>query len=357
MSNLRSTIERGFPTDESGLFTSRENTSGQELVGFDVFVARLRHDVLGQRGGGLALSQPVVSSQSRTNCLSNDGCGPPGRYDCFGQYRELSGVSTSSTSSSSPVWLVEPPLELGVGQDQASRRRRARRRSDRPPGSSIVTSSATSLPTDSAMNSNETFSSWPVSALVAGVKIGSIAWLSTRPAGSAMPQTVPDGPVFLPGAAGEVAANDALERNDPGLAHHHRAAAERLALGGGQLEPGGVDVGRDQVVGDLQMLEPVHGEARQDPPLVGDAVGQHPVERADAIGRDQQEPIAQVVNVADLAAPLGERLPSPRLVSSRTMVQSSFHFLSTISRKVSPRKIQLDGAAEIGPLIPKTAIW
>ena len=32
----------------------------------------------GKRGGGLALSQPVVSSQSRTNCLSNDGCGPPG---------------------------------------------------------------------------------------------------------------------------------------------------------------------------------------------------------------------------------------------------------------------------------------
>ena len=32
------------------------------------------------------------------------------------------------------------------------------------------------------------------------------------------------------------------------------------------------------------------------------------------------------------------------------------YFLSTSSTKVSPRKIQLDGAAEIGPLIPKTAI-
>ena len=33
----------------------------------------------GNGGGGLDLSQPVVSSQSLTNCLSNDGCGPPGR--------------------------------------------------------------------------------------------------------------------------------------------------------------------------------------------------------------------------------------------------------------------------------------
>src|SRR3954464_16092839 len=32
--------------------------------------------VSGSPGGGLALSQPVVSSQSLTNCLSNDGCGP-----------------------------------------------------------------------------------------------------------------------------------------------------------------------------------------------------------------------------------------------------------------------------------------
>ena len=62
----------------------------------------------GNGGGGLDLSQLVVSSQSRTNCLSNDGCGPPGRYDCLDQYLELSGVSTSSTSSSSPVASSNP---------------------------------------------------------------------------------------------------------------------------------------------------------------------------------------------------------------------------------------------------------
>ena len=53
--------------------------AGQDLVRLDVLLRgssppRRRAEA----GGGLALSQPVASSQSRTNCLSNDGCGPPG---------------------------------------------------------------------------------------------------------------------------------------------------------------------------------------------------------------------------------------------------------------------------------------
>ena len=120
----------------------------------------------GSCGGGLALSQPVVSSQSRTNCLSNDGCGPPGliRVACD-QYRELSGVSTSSTRSSSPVSVVEPPFELRVGQDQAAVPRRARRPFGRPPGSSIVTSRRLPCRRTLAIISNETFSSWPALGL------------------------------------------------------------------------------------------------------------------------------------------------------------------------------------------------
>src|SRR5207247_9841642 len=50
----------------------------------------------GNSGGGLFLSQVVVSSQLRTNCLSNDGGLTPTRYSATGQKRELSGVSTSS---------------------------------------------------------------------------------------------------------------------------------------------------------------------------------------------------------------------------------------------------------------------
>src|SRR4051794_40798275 len=50
----------------------------------------------GNSGGGLFLSHGVVSSQSRTICLSNDGGLTPTRYSSAGQKRELSGVSTSS---------------------------------------------------------------------------------------------------------------------------------------------------------------------------------------------------------------------------------------------------------------------
>ena len=57
----------------------------------------------GNGGGGLFLSQPDASSQSRTNCLSYDGGLEPGRYESAGQNRELSGVSTSSMRMSSPV--------------------------------------------------------------------------------------------------------------------------------------------------------------------------------------------------------------------------------------------------------------
>ena len=52
--------------------------------------------------------------------------------------------------------------------------------------------SAVSRPTISTVRSNEMFSSCPVWALVAGVKIGSAKRaLSVSPSGSSMPQTVP----------------------------------------------------------------------------------------------------------------------------------------------------------------------
>ena len=42
---------------------------------------------------------------------------------------------------------------------------------------------------------------------------------------------------------------------------------------------------------------------------------------------------------------------------ARLRYSAAHYFLSTMSRYVSLRKIQLVGAAEIGPLMPKTAIW
>src|SRR3954451_9116109 len=58
----------------------------------------------GSGGGGDERSQPdSCSSQSRTYCLSYDGCARPGTHSSAGQNRDESGVSTSSPSTSSPA--------------------------------------------------------------------------------------------------------------------------------------------------------------------------------------------------------------------------------------------------------------
>src|SRR3712207_6592662 len=56
----------------------------------------------GSSGGGETRSQPDAVSQSRTYCLSKEGCAAPGDQDDAGQKREESGVSTSSPSTSPP---------------------------------------------------------------------------------------------------------------------------------------------------------------------------------------------------------------------------------------------------------------
>ena len=114
-------------------------------------------------------------------------------------------------------------LELRVGDDDAPPARRSR-----PPrcrGASVRSrsSAAVSRPTRSAASSKPMLMSWPLSSLVAGVKIGSGSLSHCRrPAGSWTPQTVPRLAVFLPARPGEVAAGDALDRDDLGLAHQHR---------------------------------------------------------------------------------------------------------------------------------------
>jgi hypothetical protein len=54
------------------------------------------------------------------------------------------------------------------------------------------TFSAVSRPISFAVSSKEMFSSWPLSALVAGVKMGSGSFCAcASPLGSSMPQTLP----------------------------------------------------------------------------------------------------------------------------------------------------------------------
>ena len=143
-----------------------------------------------------------------------------------------------------------------------------------------------------------------------------------------------------------------------------------------------------KMVGDLQhasnqyALRPVKTR-----PLSGMPLGRT---QSNALMRSvatSKQPIAQVVDVADLAPPPGDLSaaeigfqenhgecfvwckeaswggPSSgsckpgRGVRFQERGLRDGHFLSTMSRDVFLRKIQLDGAAEIGPLMPKTAIW
>ncbi len=61
--------------------------------------------------------------------------------------------------------------------------------------------------------------SCPLSSLVAGVKIGSGSRsLSVKPGGRRMPQTAAALLIFLPAGARQIAADDALDRHDLGLA-------------------------------------------------------------------------------------------------------------------------------------------
>jgi hypothetical protein len=53
--------------------------------------------------------------------------------------------------------------------------------------------------------------------------------------------------------------------------------------------------------GVVEKLEPEGGDSGKDPALVRNARAKYVVERGDAIGRDQQQRVAQGVYVADLA--------------------------------------------------------
>src|SRR5205823_5383129 len=67
------------------------------------------------------------------------------------------------------------------------------------------------------------------------------------------------------------------------------------------------DLGGEEMVVVLQLAEPEDADAGEDSSLVGDAVGQDPVERADPVGGDDQEAaVAEVVDVAHLAPAHGE---------------------------------------------------
>ncbi len=167
--------------------------------------------------------------------------------------------------------------------------------------------SSTRGPTSSAACASVMLMSWPLWALVAGVKIGAGRREdSVRPRGSGMPQMPPVCRVVLPGRPGQISAGDALDRQRIGFSDEHRSAGQR-----GRLRPslsgevGGA--GRDHVVfGDrAQAIEPERGDLRQDLSLVWNPGRKDVVERRDPIGRDNQELVAEVENIADLSLSIG----------------------------------------------------
>ena len=85
----------------------------------------------GSSGAGGSWSQPLASSQSRTNCLSNDGWPRPASYPSAGQNRDESGVSTSSIRISSPPAnpnsnLVSARMMPALERDRGARARTGR---------------------------------------------------------------------------------------------------------------------------------------------------------------------------------------------------------------------------------------
>src|SRR5262249_29467705 len=117
----------------------------------------------------------------------------------------------------------------------------------------------------------------------------------------------PAGLILLPAAAGQIAANDALDRHDLGLAAEHRAAVER----GSQVRRDNIGRGGDQMMRDTarERLEPEERQGCQDAALVGNAAGHNDVERRDAISGDDQQLVTKVIDIADLPASHGNAGP------------------------------------------------
>jgi hypothetical protein len=143
---------------------------------------------------------------------------------------------------------------------------------------------------------------------------------SWSPLGNLIPQTLPVALYSFPSRARKIAADDTLDRNDLGPADEHGALVENLGEG---VERFGefLHVGREEVVRADQRdeIEPKLRQLGQDLPLEGNEGGEDPIERGHAVGRDDQEVVADREDVADF--PLLEKRNSGKLDVS----EGAFH--------------------------------
>src|SRR6266852_5312880 len=107
--------------------------------------------------------------------------------------------------------------------------------------------------------------------------------------------------IVLPTRAGDVTAYDAFNRQRLRLSHDHGAACEFVL----ELVEGRREIrGAEDVVGNdvLQEIEPEERELSQNAALVGDWRGKDDVEGGEPVRGDDQELVAEIVDVADFAA-------------------------------------------------------
>ena len=148
-------------------YQSAKREPGDLLVGGDI--ARPVWRPRPRRASAAArdsLSQPVLSAQSRTGCLSNDGGVVPGAHEFAAQNRDESGVRISSQMASSPS--MKPSSNFVSAIDDAVL--------ERPRRPALVGGEAdlprlvrrVSAPTRSAASSKEMLTSWPSARLGRG---------------------------------------------------------------------------------------------------------------------------------------------------------------------------------------------
>jgi hypothetical protein len=117
-----------------------------------------------------------------------------------------------------------------------------------------------------------------------------------------MPHTGAALAVFLPARSRQVPARHALDVDGTRLLREHGAAVQHLGIRLRCLREAGHIERQEVVRHDIgQLVEPEGRQLRENLALVRNAGAQHVVERRDAIGGDQQQRIAQVVDVAHLA--------------------------------------------------------
>jgi len=121
--------------------------------------------------------------------------------------------------------------------------------------------------------------------------------------------------VFVPAAAREVAAGDALDRDHLRRAAQHRAARERPAVRVGETRDGR-EIGAEDVIADdparAEEREPAQAHRGQEASLARDRRRHDDIERAQAVGGDDEERCCGIrrraVHVAHLSfAATGER--------------------------------------------------